>query len=186
MLLPLYDPISLCMLQASAGISQGLGAKIKSCELTDQSSTTGMHHLSSFVLLTLVTSAWASIFFVLHRLLQLVCNPHDTAGSRDAPHLPSFLSYVLRSHFSEQRIGWAEEEEISRWQSAPLLPAAPSLSSVPPPLSPQPKDPAHPIHIHPLNITLQVNIRPFFVSAVPGTPQVESSGYEHTGTKQLV
>ena len=85
MLLPLYDPISLCMLQASAGISQGLGAKIKSCELTDQSSTTGMHHLSSFVLLTLVTSAWASIFFVLHRLLQLFCNPHDTAGSRDAP-----------------------------------------------------------------------------------------------------
>ena len=143
-MLPLYDPISLCMLQASADISQGLGAKIKSCELTDQSSTTGMHHLSSFVLLTLVTSAWASIFFVLHRLLQLVCNPHDTAGSRDAPHLPSFLSYVLRSHFSEQSIGWAEET---------------SSSSSVRPLSPPPKDPAHPTHIHPLNIFLQVNLQ---------------------------
>ena len=77
---------------------------------------------------------------------QLLCNPHDIVALVTLPHLPSFLSSLLCSHFSEQSIG-----RRRRW--LPDGRVLPPLSSVPP-LSPSPKDPAHPTHIHPLNIIL--------------------------------
>ena len=84
MLLP-FDPISLCMSQASAGILQGLGAKIKLCNSTDQSSSssTAMHHLSSFVLLTLAVPQLGPqsflsciVFCSCSAILTMLCNPH--------------------------------------------------------------------------------------------------------------
>ena len=131
MLLP-FDPISLCTWQTSAGILQGLGAKIKSCLPTDQSSsTTAIHHLSSFVLLTLAVPQLGPqsflsciVFCRCSAILTMLCNPHDTTGSRDAPP-PTILPLLLHCAHTFQSRAFVGRR-TSRWQSAPLPPPLPS------------------------------------------------------------